>query len=427
MGDFLGGLLSGVGKGLLDRERKQHDDKIRDNESRQRILESVMNNPDTRPEDKQAILKILITPSDQGSGKGKGKKQASNPLHDFIDKVGGMMGGATGSASSNSSGTVPTKGPGGYSGPDVLPASNDDIAGGPTPRGGGPVPDPAQKPLSVPQMPSGASASPANGKPAGANGQGLSVPPMPQKGIFKSQQEKDQEQIDREKNFYEQVTKPEKEADQKALQDREDKLIQAGHDREDAKEKAQQLRDDARQRALDTRMKSQQGFQERMEEMRARSAENRDRIRSAEQFKLTDSKTYAAMGKQNQAERQKSVSETLKSLQQQITTSTGVMKSRESEASKQPSYEFWKNAPDTKSAKEDIENANAAYQFLTDHKTAVIEGKEDMDDITEKTEDIVRNGVPIQSKAEWVKNNPDRKDADQVMQKLARTGVKVVP
>src|SRR5260221_8487541 len=106
MAAFMGGLLGGIGKGLLDRERKQHEDKVRDNESRQRILQSVMNNPDTRPEDKQAILKILITPADEAKGKGKGKGQGKNPLHDFLDRLGGDIGGPRGGKSQR----APTRG-----------------------------------------------------------------------------------------------------------------------------------------------------------------------------------------------------------------------------------------------------------------------------------------------------------------------------
>jgi hypothetical protein len=443
---FVSGLLGGFGKTALENKRKKHEEDMREVEGRKRILENVLNNPDTRPEDRQAILKILLTPSSGdsgGKGKGKGKgKQANDPVQQFMDMLGGMgtgaqatpaAGGGTGGAQggspaapqtgSGSFGEVPTTGPGGYAGPRVLPPSNDDIA---VRRGGGPVPDPDQQPFSVAPMPgasNGAGTTPTtNGKSTAP----LSVKAMPTQGIFKTQAEKDQEQIDFEKRHYEEVVKPEKEAERKALADREDLLIRAGNEREDAKLKAQQERDDARQLALDTRMKSQEAFQERMARMREDSASNRQMRHDAAMLRLTDSKAADAMDKQAVVERQKNISETLKLMQQQLTSATGLLKSREAEAEKRGLMSFWKDAPDTKSAMEDVENATAAISYLTDHKTAVISGKEDMDEVTAKTDDILRNGQPQWSSSAWSKANPG-KDVKAAELAAMKAGMKVVP
>lgn len=414
MAAFMSGLLGGLGGGLLDRERQQHEDKVRDAESRKRILETVMNNPDTRPEDKQAILKILISPGglDQpkgkGKGKGKGNPDAGNPLHDFLDRLSGLGSGGGGI------GTPPFIAPG-------MRAE------------GSPPPPVTPQSLTVPPMPSqgatgqpGATEKPETSQPTGKPNQALSVPAMPQQGIFKTQAEKDQEEIDRQKRYYQEVVKPEKEEERKALEEHEDKLIKAGQAREDAKLQAAQDREDARQHALDTRMKLQEGFQLEMEGIKERAAENRERIRDAAQLRLTDAKTADVIDKQGRIERQKNVSETLKSLQQQITTATGLLKSREAEAQKQSWWKFWQDSPDTKSAQEDIDNAKSALAFLTDHKTAVIEGKENMDEVTAKTEDILRNGQPTWSQSNWVKEHPG-KDVTKAALLAKQQGLQVVP
>ncbi len=423
MAAFMSGLLSGFGSTLLEQKRKKHEEDLRAAESRKRILETVMNNPDTKPGDKQELLKILITP-DVGTsggkekGKGKGKQQGGgDALSQFLERLGGMN--VEGKASPGAGG-----GPSGASGG----AAASPAPPQPSPEDSQFAPREGSVPgkFSVPPMPSGATNGAGKAQPTGSGSQPLSVKPMPTQGIFKTTQEKNQEEIDLEKARYEQITGPEKDKERKAVQDREDALIKAGNERKDAELKAQQEREDARQLALDTRLKSQQGFQERMERMRENATSDRQMSHDAAVLRLTDSKAADALGKQATAERQKNISETLKLMQQQLTGATGLLKSREAEAEKRGLMQFWKDAPDTQGAMEDVENAKAAISYLTDHKTAVISGKEDMDEVTAKTEDIIRNGQPEWSSSAWSQKNPG-KDVKVAELAAMKAGMKVVP
>jgi hypothetical protein len=425
MAAFVSGLLGTLGGSLLDHEQQQHAEKVAEVKNRQDALKAFLSSPDLTPEARIAGFKALLAaaPDKQEKGKkGKGKQAASDPLSQFMD----MLGGSQGKATSGAGG-----GPGGGQGattatPAAPQASPEDSQFAPregsTPASLAIPPIPGTQATGQPGAQNGAGTTPTNGKSAAP----LSVKPMPTQGIFKSQADKDQEQLDFEKRRYEQVVKPEKEAERKALQEREDELIRAGNEREDAKLKAQQQRDDARQLALDTRMKSQEAFQERMATMREHASSDRQMRHDAATLRLTDSKAADALDKQATAERQKNISETLKLMQQQLTSSTGLLKSREAEAEKRGWTSFWKDAPDTQSAMEDVENAKAAITYLTEHKTAAISGKEDMDEVTAKTEDILRNGQPQWSRAAWAQANQG-KDVKAAELAAMKAGMKVVP
>lgn len=257
-----------------------------------------------------------------------------------------------------------------------------------------------------------------------------SIPLPPKRGkVFKNQQDFDNEQLAFEQKREEEVTGP-----------AERRRAQAEDERQAARDKAAQERADTTQRALELRLRNQQAFELSMQRLKDASAENRERMRNAAEVRAMDRKAGDALDKQNMAERQKSVTSTLADLQKQLTQATNVWKSKQAEAdsmAKQaaasPVHQMlgmgvdWSKLPDVQAAQDDIDNAKAALTFFNDNKADIIGGKADMDEITAKTEDILRNGQPQQSRSEWMQANPGRTDVDDVMRKLMKQGVKITP
>jgi hypothetical protein len=252
------------------------------------------------------------------------------------------------------------------------------------------------------------------------------TPTPPQRKVFKTAQDEQDEKIAGAKRMQQEVTGPAEKERLDAEQKREETRLKSEEERQAARDKDAKDRAEATQHALDVRTKNAQAFQERMERLREAAAMDRERLRDVQMFKLSDVKASQGLEKVAMTDRAKNISETLKGLQAQITQATGLLKSREAEAQKQSWYQFWKDSPDTKSAQEDIANAQAAFTFLTDHKTSVIQGKEDMDDITAKTEDILRNGQPEWSRGAWAAANPG-KDPEKASIAATKQGLKVVP
>jgi hypothetical protein len=283
----------------------------------------------------------------------------------------------------------------------------------------------------IPAAPRRATAETAAATPGhvDASKMGLgSIPLPPKRKIYKSAEDQENEELAFEKRREEEVTGPAEERRQKAEDER-----QAARDRD------AQARADATQRALDLRLKNQQNFQLSLERLKQAASDNRERMRNANEVRVMDRKAAETLDKQNIAERQKGVSSTLSDLQKQLTQATAVWKQKESEAANMrkladanPIHQKlglgvdWSKLPDVQAAQEDIENAKAALVFFNDHKTGVIQGKEDMDDITAKTEDILRNGQPEWSRSSWSQANPE-KDAEKASIAAMKQGFKVVP
>ena len=384
---LLGGLIEGYSSQMLKKADLQHQQEMEDKQNRISYLKAAIGSGQLTPD----ALNAAIDELGEITGGGGGKKGKGGGGLDILKKLAGHV----------SQQQLPTP----------FQQRVPETSGGSTERTLGDVPQPERR--TAQEMSS----------LTGSLGQ---TPTPPQRKVYKTAQDEEDERIRLAKRMQTEVTGPAKQAEEEAEQKREETRLASEETRAAARDKATQDRADATQHALDTRLKNQQSFQERIERMRETAADNRERLRDVVQFRLTDSKAADALEKQATAERAKNVSETLKGLQQQITTATGLLKSRESEAQKQSWYQFWKDSPDTVSAQEDIANAQAAFTFLTDHKTAVIQGKEDMDEITAKTEDILRNGQPQWSRAAWAAANPG-KDVEKASIAAMKQGLKVGP
>jgi hypothetical protein len=386
-GALLSGLVSGYSQQMLKKIDLQHQEEMQDKQNRVSYLRAAISSGQLTDDAMSAAIDELgeIT----GGGGGKKGKDGGGGL-DLLKKIAGHV----------SKQQLPTPFESKVQG-----------QGGSQERTLGDVPQPERGAAQTVQ---------------GLTGSLGQTPTPPQRKVYKTSEDEQDEKIAGAKSMQQEVTGPaeKQRADEEAAR-------QAARDadldkREAAREKAAADRAEATQHALDVRTRNQQAFQERIERMREQAADNRERMRDAATFKLTDSKAGDQLEKVATAERAKNISETLKGLQAQITQATGLLKTREAEAQKQSWYQFWKDSPDTKSAQEDIGNAQAAVTFLTDHKTAVIQGKEDMDDITAKTEDILRNGQPQWSRSQWLAAHAGG-DAEKASIAATKKGLKVVP
>jgi hypothetical protein len=255
-----------------------------------------------------------------------------------------------------------------------------------------------------------------------------SVPTPPKRKIYKTDRDREDEAIAFDKRREQEITGP-----------ADERRAKAEDERQKAREDAAQERAEANQRALDLRLKNQQSFQLSLERLKQSAADNRERMRNANEVRSMDRKAGDVLDKQNMTERQKNITSTLNDLQKQLTQATNVWKAKEAEAANMrkqaeanPVHQAlglgvdWSKLPDVQAAKEDIDNAKAALAYFNDHKTAVAQGKEDMDEITAKTEDILRNGQPEWSRAAWSEANSG-KDAEKASIAAMKQGFKVVP
>lgn len=394
-GALISGLIEGYTGQMLKKRDMEHQQEQEDRRNRIDYLRVAISSGQLKPDAMNAAVDELGEITGEGSGGKKGKSSGTDILKRLLGKVT----------------------------PQQQPVPFEQRVAG---EGGSRAPGLGEVPARM-QAPSAEVAATTPGGKVDPSKLGFGqVPTRPKPQIYKTPQEQQDEAIAFERRKEEEVTGPAEQRRLDAEAARQKERDDAAAAREAAREKAAQDRDDARQRALDVRLKNQQQFEERIKRMQEDAATNRERMRDAAQFRLSDSKAADALEKQAQAERAKNISETLKLMQQGLTQATGLLKSREAEAQKQPWYQFWKDAPDTASAAEDIENAKAAITFLTDHKTDVIAGKEDMDEITAKTEDIMRNGQPQWSRSQWAAANPG-KDVEKASLAAMKAGMKVVP
>jgi hypothetical protein len=392
---FLGGLIQGYADQKLKAADMEHQQERETKQNRISYLKAAIGSGNLTPDAMNAALDELgeIT----GGGKKGGKGKEGGPI-EILKKLAGHV--------SKQQAPTPFE--------QRVPGQ-----GGSRPETLGDIPQPQQR----------ATAAVAAETPGHVDiskaGLGT-VPTPPQRKVFKTEQDKQDEEIAFEKRKQSEVIGPEKRAEEAATEERERLRIKGEEERQDARDKTTMERQEATQKALDMRLKNQQGFQLSLERLKELAADNRERMREASQWKLTDTKAGDALEKQAIAERAKNVSETLKTLQAQLTQATTVQKQREAEAEKRGWTSFWKDSVDVTSAAEDIENAKAAITFLTDNKADVISGKKDMDEITGKTEDILRNGQPQWSRGAWSAANPG-KDVEKASLAAMKQGLKVVP
>jgi hypothetical protein len=176
---------------------------------------------------------------------------------------------------------------------------------------------------------------------------------------------------------------------------------------------------------LNAQLTIKQNFDDHLQQMRDASAERRERMRSADEIRLYDKRAGDALDKQNKQSLQKEVSENLSSLQKQLTDSTRVFMQAQAagnklneDAQKQTKWQrFWtpidlSKEPDTQEASSQIDNAKAAIGYLTQHKDKVIQGKEDIDEVNDNVQDILRNGPHVLKKSDFFADNPGATEAD---------------
>jgi len=457
MAAFFTGLLSGGASGLLDYEARQHKEKLDEIDKRREIIKVVM---PSLPHDMQGrALELLlgISPeTETGKGKGKGKgnadQQRDAAYREFIDQVKGsgqvkptpgIVAGPGGPPDIGGAGTAGAAGAAGAPAGTIGSARTPPIIEPTTGEAMGQAKTPPV--FSLPKVPGTQNLSPSQQfsvppMPQAPGTQALSVGAMPQNPFERAAQERAQEQIDLEKMKATQITGPEKEAEHKARMEEEAAKEKAQTERETAKDIATQEREDTKEKALNLRLKNQQNLQLSLERLKEVAADNRMSKHDAVLLRMTNIKAAEALERQAIQDRQKNITGTIADLQKQLTQATSVYKARESEAAKMRAQAAanpikqklgmgvdWSQLPDVQAAQEDIDNAKAALAFLTDHKVGAVSGKEDLEDITAKTEDILRNGPQTQSKSDWIKNNPGRSDVDAVMLKLQKQGIKVIP
>lgn len=408
MGSFLGGLVQGYAEQRLKAVDLEHQTEQQDKQNRVSYLRAAISSGQLTPDAMNAAIDEL---GDITGGGGVGKKGKGGGGLDILKKLAGHI----------TQQQMPTPfeqrvQPTGGSRPETL----------------GDIPQAQQR----------VSAEAAEQTPGhvDVSKMGLgSVPEPPARKIFKTEKDLEDEQIRLEKRRAEEVTGPEKREEEKARLEEETTREKAAQEREDVRQQAQDLRDDMRQQAMDLRLKNQQGFQLSLERLREIASENRERIRDSAMFRLTDVKASDALDKQARVERAKNITSTLGDLQKQLTQATNVWKAKtaqvaamQKQAAANPVHQMFglgvdfSQLPDVTAAQQDIENAKAAISYLTANKSAVIDGKADMDEVTAKTEDIMRNGQPQWSKSAWSAANPG-KDADRAALQAMKQGLKVIP
>jgi hypothetical protein len=388
MGGFISGLIGGYTDQMIKKEKLSHDEEIANKKARSDVLSAALASGRLTTEAQDAALDQLM----ELSGGGKGKKGGPDIKGMFSKLIGRYH-------------------------QQQIPSLEEATAQ--KQQQGGGVSRGTQRTTQAPfeEVP-----------PAPKAGAGIEpVPQGPAKGkVFKTTEELADEDIAAKKKLYERVTGPEKRKEEEAAAERERIRQKAQDEREDTRIAEQEKRDNARQAAMDARLKQTQGFQERMKRMEIAAANDRELKREIAQFRLTDSKTADALEKTAIQQRRMALTSTLSNLEASITQATGLQKSREAEGAKKGWTQFWKDNPDIEGAKQERENALAARDFLNEHKDAIINGKEDMDEMVGKANDIIREGPTEWSRSVYVNENPG-KDANKAAIEARKKGMKVVP
>ena len=368
---FIPGLIQGYTGQLEKKKDMQYQQEKEERAARVEVLTKALSDPTLRPEARDAALKELNEihggKKQKDGGPGDILKRLIGEFHSQYQPVPQQFG-AQAQGAAPASAAAPATGE--EAQPPLTAAPPYSAAPAPASLGEVPVRPGAAAPA----------APPGGGAPAAASATPSEPPQRP--GVFQTPAEEGQAEFARQKPLLDYQAKQE-ELKQQHLDTREDRKL-----------KEQQDREDARQAALALRQKNQEAFQERMARLREIAAADRQSKSESFQIRLTDQKQADAMDKQAAARRNTEYNGTLTSFRQQLAQAQALLRSRESEAQKTSWYEFWKDSPDVKGAREDITNLQSTVNFLERNRGAVVSGTADIDDIVDQAEDILTNGVP---------------------------------
>lgn len=144
---------------------------------------------------------------------------------------------------------------------------------------------------------------------------------------------------------------------------------------------------------------NQQQFSERMERLREVSRDQQESNREAAMFKALGIRLSAEDQRRMQitpAQVNTEINGTLTSMRQQLSQATSQLKTLQTELTNHPLYSRMggTNQDDVKAAKAQVDNMQAAINYIEKKRTAIIAGKSQLDDVVDQAQSIMSGTIP---------------------------------